>query len=62
MWDIEIAVSIVSHAVELSLKSDSVETRTLLTLPEVRTELWKSVFSGKAREKLFNGGARIGLF
>jgi hypothetical protein len=38
------------------------ETRTLLTLPEIRDELWKSVFSGTARERLLSGGARIGAF
>lgn len=39
---------------------DVVETMTLLTLREVRAELWKGVFSGKAREVLLNGGAKIG--
>ncbi|GFZ42443.1 hypothetical protein JCM24511_00158 [Saitozyma sp. JCM 24511] len=38
------------------------KTRTLLTLPEIRDELWKSVFSGTARERLLSGGARIGAF
>ncbi|ORX35253.1 U3-containing 90S pre-ribosomal complex subunit-domain containing protein [Kockovaella imperatae] len=36
--------------------------RTLLTLPEARTELWKSVFSGKARDTIIKGGARVGAF
>ncbi|KAK4686080.1 protein CMS1, partial [Tremellales sp. Uapishka_1] len=41
--------------------SDS-KTRSLLTLPEVRDELWKSVFSGAARETLLGGGAKISVF
>ena len=36
--------------------------RTLLTLNEVRDELWKVLFSGKSREVLIGGGARIGAF
>lgn len=39
-----------------------VEQRSLLTLPEIRTELWKSLFSGKARETILNSGAKIGAF
>lgn len=38
------------------------ETRSLLTMPEIRDELWKSVFGGDARAALLDGGARIGAF
>jgi hypothetical protein len=38
------------------------ETRTILTLPEVREELWRSIFQGEARKALLEGGARIGAF
>ncbi|WVW80288.1 hypothetical protein I302_102266 [Kwoniella bestiolae CBS 10118] len=38
------------------------KTRTILNLPEVRDELWKSVFAGKSRETLLGGGVRIGAF
>lgn len=36
------------------------ETRTLLTMPEARTELWKSLFSGEVRKRLIDVGAHIG--
>ncbi|OXG10374.1 protein CMS1 [Cryptococcus neoformans Ze90-1] len=38
------------------------KTRTILTLPEVRDELWKSVFSGAARKTLLDNGVKIGAF
>ncbi|WRT65824.1 uncharacterized protein IL334_002774 [Kwoniella shivajii] len=38
------------------------KTRTILTLPEVRDELWKSVFAGDSRKTLLGGGIRIGAF
>lgn len=38
------------------------EMRTLLTLPEIRDELWKSVFTGAAREAVIGAGVRIGAF
>jgi hypothetical protein len=33
-----------------------------LTLPEIRKELWQSIFSGMARKKIIDGGAKIGAF
>jgi protein CMS1 len=41
-------------------KSDDLETRTLLTMPEARTELWKSVFSGEVRKRIMDVGAHVG--
>lgn len=38
------------------------EQRSLLTLAEVRKELWQSTFSGSSRQKLLEGGAKIGAF
>ncbi|KIY31682.1 protein CMS1 [Cryptococcus gattii E566] len=38
------------------------KTRTILTLPEVRDELWRSVFSGAARKTLLDIGVKIGAF
>ena len=42
--------------------ADRAETRTLLDLPEIRDEMWKSIFQGDARKALLEGGARIGAF
>ncbi|WVO14720.1 hypothetical protein L204_102358 [Cryptococcus depauperatus] len=38
------------------------KTRTILTLPEVRDELWKSVFGHKTRQVLLDNGVRVGAF
>ncbi|WVF66034.1 hypothetical protein IAT40_000772 [Kwoniella sp. CBS 6097] len=57
------AIKITSDTVLLlDITHQDSKTRTILTLPEVRDELWKTVFSGKARETLLNGGVRIGVF
>ncbi|KAK8861700.1 hypothetical protein IAR55_002523 [Kwoniella newhampshirensis] len=57
------AIKITSNTVVLlDVSHKDSKTRTILTLPEVRDELWKSVLGGKAREVLFEGGARIGAF
>ncbi|WVQ93666.1 hypothetical protein IAU59_000742 [Kwoniella sp. CBS 9459] len=57
------AIKITSDTVLLlDVSHQDSKTRTILTLPEVRDELWKTVFAGKARETLLNGGARIGVF
>ncbi|WWD16377.1 hypothetical protein CI109_100803 [Kwoniella shandongensis] len=44
----------------LDISHKDSKTRTILTLPEVRDELWKSIFGGEARATLIGGGARIG--
>ncbi|WVQ78674.1 hypothetical protein IAT38_000761 [Cryptococcus sp. DSM 104549] len=46
----------------LDVSHQDSKTRTILTLPEVRDELWKSVFGGSARKALLEGGARVGAF
>ncbi|OCF36272.1 protein CMS1 [Kwoniella heveanensis CBS 569] len=57
------AINITSDTVLLlDISHQDSKTRTILTLPEVRDELWKTVFSGKARETLLKGGVRIGVF
>ncbi|OCF56553.1 protein CMS1 [Kwoniella mangroviensis CBS 10435] len=60
---VEGAIKITSDTVLLlDVGHQDSKTRTILNLPEVRDELWKSVFSGKSRETLLGGGIRIGAF
>ncbi|WVR03701.1 hypothetical protein IAU60_000696 [Kwoniella sp. DSM 27419] len=57
------AIKITSDTVVLlDVSHQDSKTRTILTLPEVRDELWKSVFGGEARVTLLKGGARVGAF
>ncbi|WWC88062.1 uncharacterized protein L201_002965 [Kwoniella dendrophila CBS 6074] len=59
----EDAIKITSETVLLlDISHQDSKTRTILNLPEVRDELWKSVFSGKSRETLLKGGVKIGAF
>lgn len=40
-------------------KLTSPENRTMLSLPEVRDEFWKSLLANKARRALLDGGAHF---
>jgi hypothetical protein len=37
-----------------------IETRTLLTMPEARSDLWKSLFTGDVRKRIMDVGAHVG--
>ncbi|WWC68507.1 uncharacterized protein I206_102436 [Kwoniella pini CBS 10737] len=55
------AIKITSDTVLLlDIGHQDSKTRTILNLPEVRDELWKSVFAGQSRETLLSGGIHIG--
>ncbi|WWC60439.1 uncharacterized protein I303_103011 [Kwoniella dejecticola CBS 10117] len=57
------AIKITSDTVLLlDIGHQDSKTRTILNLPEVRDELWKSVFAGQSRKTLLSGGIRIGAF
>lgn len=36
------------------------KTRTLLTMPEARSEMWKSLFTGDVRKRIMDVGAHVG--
>ncbi|WVQ77378.1 hypothetical protein IAR50_007063 [Cryptococcus sp. DSM 104548] len=57
------ALKITKHTtLLLDISHQDSKTRTILTLPEVRDELWKSVFGGEGRKKLLENGAKVGAF